>query len=392
VCLNSLGKFKKGGIELKIVIAPDSFKESLSALEVSEAIEKGFKQMIPDAEYVKVPMADGGEGTVQSLVDATDGEIIRKKVTGPLGDPVEAFFGILGNKTTAVIEMAAASGLHLVPIEKRNPLVTTTRGTGELIAAALDYGVNHIIIGLGGSATNDGGAGLAKALGARLLDRNGYEIGEGGGSLSDLASINIEGLDPRLATIKIEVACDVDNPLTGEKGASAIFGPQKGATPEMVVQLDQNLGHFAAIIERDLGKKIGDISGAGAAGGLGGGLLAFLPSELKRGIEIVIEATGLSDLVRDADLVITGEGKIDSQTIFGKTPIGVAKTAKHYGVPVVGIAGNLSKDSHVVHDFGIDAVFSIVPGVILLEDAFENARDYVERTAANIAALWKLKK
>jgi glycerate 2-kinase len=392
VCLNSLGKIKKGGIELKIVIAPDSFKESLSALEVSEAIEKGFKQMIPDAEYVKVPMADGGEGTVQSLVDATDGEIIRKKVTGPLGDPVEAFFGILGNKNTAVIEMAAASGLHLVPIEKRNPLVTTTRGTGELIAAALDYGVNHIIIGLGGSATNDGGAGLAKALGARLLDSNGYEIGEGGGSLSDLASINIEGLDPRLETIKIEVACDVDNPLTGEKGASAIFGPQKGATPEMVVQLDQNLGHFAAIIERDLGKKIGDISGAGAAGGLGGGLLAFLPSELKRGIEIVTEATGLSDLVRDADLVITGEGKIDSQTIFGKTPIGVAKTAKLYGVPVVGIAGNLSKDSHVVHDFGIDAVFSIVPGVILLDDAFENARDYVERTAANIAALWKLKK
>jgi glycerate 2-kinase len=376
---------------MKIVIAPDSFKESLSALEVAESIEKGFKRVIPDAEYIKVPMADGGEGTVQSLVDATDGEIISKTVTGPLGEPVDAFFGILGNKTTAVIEMAAASGLHLVPAEKRNPLITTTRGTGELIAAALDYGVNHIIIGIGGSATNDGGAGMAKALGAHLLDEDGIEIGEGGGSLCDLASINLSEFDPRLANIKIEVACDVDNPLTGDKGASAIFGPQKGATAEMVALLDQNLGHYAAIIERDLGKKINEVPGSGAAGGLGGGLLAFLPSELKRGVEIVIEATGLSQIVEDADLVITGEGKIDGQTIFGKTPVGVAKTAKKYGVPVVGIAGNVSKDSDVVHEHGIDAIFSIVPGVILLEDAFKHAEEYVERTAANIATVWKMK-
>ncbi|WP_147535158.1 glycerate kinase [Bacillus marasmi] len=376
---------------MKIVIAPDSFKESLSALEAAEAIEKGFKQVIPDAEYIKVPMADGGEGTVQSLVDATGGEIIYKTVTGPLGKPVDAFFGILGNKTTAVIEMASASGLHLVPTEKRNPLITSTRGTGELIAAALDNGVNHIIIGIGGSATNDGGAGMAKALGALLLDENGMEIGEGGGSLCDLASINISGFDPRLANIKIEVACDVDNPLTGEKGASAIFGPQKGATPEMVAQLDQNLSHFAAIIERDLGKIITNVPGAGAAGGLGGGLLAFLPSELKRGVEIVIEATGLSQIVKDADLVITGEGRIDGQTIFGKTPIGVAKTAKKYGVSVVGIAGNVSDDSHIVYEHGIDAVFSIIPGIISLEDAFRHAEKYVERSAANIAAVWKMK-
>lgn len=377
---------------MKIVIAPDSFKESLSALEAAEAIEKGFKQVIPDAEYIKVPMADGGEGTVQSLVDATGGEIIYKTVTGPLGKQVDAFFGILGNKTTAVIEMASASGLHLVPTEKRNPLITSTRGTGELIATALDYGVNHIIIGIGGSATNDGGAGVAKALGVLLLDENGMEIGEGGGSLCDLASINISGIDPRLANIKIEVACDVDNPLTGEKGASAIFGPQKGATPEMVVQLDQNLGHFAAIIERDLGKKITNVPGAGAAGGLGGGLLAFLPSsELKRGVEIVIEATGLSQIVKDADLVITGEGKIDGQTIFGKTPIGVAKTAKKYGVSVVGIAGNVSEDSYIVYEHGIDAVFSIIPGIISLEDAFRHAEKYVERSAANIATVWKMK-
>jgi len=377
---------------MKIVIAPDSFKESLSALEAAESIEKGFKRVIPNAEYVKVPMADGGEGTVQSLVDATRGEIISKTVTGPLGDPVDAFFGILGNKRTAVIEMAAASGLHLVPAEKRNPLVTTTKGTGELIAAALDHGVNHIIIGIGGSATNDGGAGMAKALGARLLDKNGMEIGEGGGALYHLASINLSEFDPRLATIKIEVACDVDNPLTGEKGASAIFGPQKGATLEMIAELDKNLGHFAAVVERDLGKKINDVPGAGAAGGLGGGLLAFLPSELKRGVEIVIEATGLAHIVKDADLVITGEGKIDGQTIFGKTPIGVAKTAKKYGVPVVGIAGNVSKDSYVVHEYGIDAIFSIVPGVILLEDAFKHAEEYVETTASNIAAVFKMKK
>lgn len=376
---------------MKIVIAPDSFKESLSALEVAESIEKGFKRVIPEAEYIKVPMADGGEGTVQSLVDATGGTIISKTVTGPLGEPVDAFFGLLGNKTTAVIEMAAASGLHLVPREKRNPLITTTRGTGELIAAALDYGVNHIIIGVGGSATNDGGAGMAKALGALLLDENGIEIGEGGGSLCDLASIDLSGFDPRLATIKIEVACDVDNPLTGDKGAAAIFGPQKGATAEMVALLDLNLGHYAAIIERDLGEKIKDVPGAGAAGGLGGGLLAFLPSELKRGVEIVIEATGLSQIVEEADLVITGEGKIDGQTIFGKTPIGVARTAKRYGVPVIGIAGNVSKDSEVVHEHGIDAIFSIVPGVILLEDAFKHAEEYVERTSANIATVWKMK-
>lgn len=375
---------------MKIVIAPDSFKESLSALEAAEAIEKGFKQVIPDAEYVKVPMADGGEGTVKSLVDATGGEIISRTVTGPLGTPVEAFFGVLGNKKTAVIEMAAASGLHLVPAEMRNPLLTTTRGTGELIAAALDHGVKHIIIGIGGSATNDGGAGMAKALGVLLLDGNGAEIGEGGGALKDLVSIDISRLDPRIAGLTMEVACDVDNPLTGAKGASAIFGPQKGATPEMVKQLDQNLAHYAAIIERDLGKEIREVPGAGAAGGLGGGLLAFLPSELKRGVDIVIEATGLSQIVSDADLVITGEGKIDGQTIFGKTPIGVAKTAKKHGVPVIGIAGNVADDSKAVHEHGIDAVFSIVPGIVSLGDAFMNAGEYAERTAANIAAVWNM--
>lgn len=376
---------------MKIVLAPDSFKESLSALQVAESIERGFKQVLPNAEYVKVPMADGGEGTVQSLVDATGGRIIKKTVTGPLGEAAEAFFGILGNEKTAVIEMAAASGLHLVPATKRNPLLTTTRGTGELIAAALDYNVNHIIIGIGGSATNDGGAGMARALGTRFLNSDGQEIGEGGGALSDLAAIDLSRLDSRLADVKIEVACDVDNPLIGPKGASTIYGPQKGATPVIVNQLDENLAHYAAIIEKDLGVKIADVPGAGAAGGLGGGLLAFMQAELSRGVDIVMEAAKLSDIIAGADLVITGEGKIDGQTIFGKTPIGVAKTAKKHGVPVIGIAGNVASDSDVVHEYGIDAIFSIVPGAVSLQEAFLHADEFVERTARNIAAVWQLK-
>ncbi|MEY8738837.1 glycerate kinase [Bacillales bacterium AN1005] len=376
---------------MKIVLAPDSFKESLSALQVTESIERGFKQIFPNAEYVKVPMADGGEGTVQSLVDATGGRIIKNTVTGPLGEAAEAFFGILGNEKTAVIEMAAASGLHLVPATKRNPLLTTTRGTGELIAAALDYNVNHIIIGIGGSATNDGGAGMARALGARFLNSDGQEIAEGGGALSDLAAIDLSRLDSRLADVKIEVACDVDNPLIGPKGASAIYGPQKGATPVIVNQLDENLAHYAAIIEKDLGVKIADVPGAGAAGGLGGGLLAFMQAKLSRGVDIVLEAAKLSDIIAGADLVITGEGKIDGQTIFGKTPIGVAKTAKKHGVPVIGIAGNVASDSDVVHEYGIDAIFSIVPGAVSLQEAFLHADEFVERTARNIAAVWQLK-
>lgn len=377
---------------MKIVIAPDSFKESLTALEAATAIEIGMKKILPEASFVKVPMADGGEGTVQSLVDATGGKVITKTVTGPLGTPVEAFFGISGDEKTAVIEMAAASGLHLVPPGERNPLITTTRGTGELITAALDYGVEHIIIGIGGSATNDGGAGMAIALGIMLLDSNGKEIGEGGGALSSLAAINIAGKDKRLEQVKIDVACDVDNPLTGMRGASHIFGPQKGATQEMVEVLDNNLHHFADIIRTDLGKDIEHVSGAGAAGGLGGGLMAFLSAELKRGVDIVLEATNLETHLLDADFVITGEGKIDGQTIFGKTPIGVARTAKRQNVPVIAIAGNVASDSEVVHEHGIDAVFSIVPGVIALEDAFENASKYVERIAANIASVIKLGK
>lgn len=375
---------------MKIVIAPDSFKESLSALEAAHAIEKGFKTVFPNVDYYKMPMADGGEGTVRSLVDATGGLIVEQVVTGPLGEPAQAFFGITGNGKTAVIEMAAASGLHLVPAEQRNPLLTSTRGTGELIRAALDKGVRHLIIGIGGSATNDGGAGMVQALGGRLLDSSGRELGPGGGTLSELHEIDLSGLDARLADIHIEVACDVDNPLTGPRGASAVFGPQKGATPDMVQLLDANLSHFADVAEQALGKTFRNMEGAGAAGGLGAGLIAFLNADLRRGIDIVLSASGFEKTVKDADLVITGEGRIDRQTIYGKTPIGVAKAAKKYGVPVIGIAGSLSDDSDVVYDHGIDALFSIVPGAVSLPEAFEFAALNMERTARNVAASMKL--
>ncbi|MGG0775290.1 glycerate kinase [Bacillus rugosus] len=377
---------------MKIIIAPDSFKESLSALEAANAIERGFKSVFPGADYRKLPMADGGEGTVQSLIDATNGWIKELVVTGPLGEPVKAFLGMMGDGKTAVIEMAAASGLHLVPVDKRNPLVTTTRGTGELITAALDAGAEHLIIGIGGSATNDGGAGMVQALGGRLLDDSGHEIGSGGGALSQLASIDVSGLDPRLLNAKLEVACDVDNPLTGPRGASAVFGPQKGATADMVDALDQHLTHFADVAEKALGAACRETAGAGAAGGLGWSLLAFLHADLKRGIDIVLEAVDFEDEVQDADLVITGEGRIDSQTIYGKTPIGVAKAAKSYDVPVIGIAGSISRGSDAVYQHGIDALFSIVPGAVPLEDAIEHAAEYMERTARDIAASIKLAK
>ncbi|GMQ47676.1 glycerate kinase [Vibrio sp. 10N] len=371
---------------MKIIIAPDSYKESLTAMEVAEAIEAGFKKIFTDAEYIKLPMADGGEGTVQSLVDATGGSIVTCDVTGPLGQTVEGFFGLMGDGSTAIIEMAAASGLHLVEPEKRNPLVTTTFGTGELVKAALDRGVKHIIVGIGGSATNDGGIGMAQALGAKLLDANGNALGFGGGELSKLSRIDLAELDPRLADIKLEVACDVDNPLCGPKGASHVFGPQKGATPEMVETLDSNLAHYAEVIKSTNGRDVVDTAGAGAAGGLGAALLGLFDAELRPGIQIVMDAVNLSEVVKDADLVITGEGRIDSQTIHGKTPIGVARTAKQYDIPVIAIAGSTAKDCAVVHEHGIDAAYSVVLGATDLPTALKEAAFNVEMTSRNIAA------
>ncbi|ABM01431.1 glycerate kinase [Shewanella amazonensis] len=382
---------------MKIVIAPDSFKESLSAMEVADAIEAGFKRVLPDATYIKLPMADGGEGTVQSLVDATGGTIVPVEVTAPLGNKVEAFFGLLGSAkekgdscVRAVIEMAAASGLHLVAPELRNPLLTSSFGTGELILAALERGVTHLILGIGGSATNDGGAGMITALGGKLLKADGSPIALGGGSLAELSHIDLTGLDPRLAGLTIDVACDVNNPLCGPKGASAVFGPQKGATPEMVTLLDANLARYANCIESTLGKPVKDIPGAGAAGGMGAALVGLLGAELKPGIQIVIEALKLADALADADLVITGEGCIDSQTIHGKTPIGVASCAKQFGKPVIGIAGCLSDDCGVVHEHGLDAVFAVVNRAMTLPEALATAGTNIEQTARNVAALYCL--
>ena len=375
---------------MKIVIAPDSFKESLTALEVAEAIEAGLKKVLPDAEYVKVPMADGGEGTVQSLVDATEGRLISAEVRAPLGNKVRAEFGLSGDGRTAIIEMAAASGLHLVPPEARNPLRTTSYGTGELILAALAEGVEKIIVGIGGSATNDGGAGMLQALGALLLDANKQPIGAGGGCLQDLAAIDLSGLDKRLADVEIVVACDVDNPLCGEKGASAVFGPQKGATAEMVQALDSGLQHFAALAARDLGLDIQSPAGAGAAGGMGGGVLLLPDARLQAGVKIVMEAVGLAEKVQDADLVITGEGRMDAQSVHGKTPIGVAHTAKAFGKPVIAIVGCLREDYEVVYAQGIDAVFPIIRQLGSLEEILQHGRDNLVSAAQNVARIYQM--
>ncbi|MFN4179398.1 MAG: glycerate kinase [Armatimonadota bacterium] len=374
---------------MRLVIAPDSFKGSASAKEVAQAIADGLKVALPDAEFDLVPMADGGEGTVEALVAATNGKIITKKVTGPLGEPVDAFFGILGDGETAVIEMAAAAGLHLVPPEKRNPLVTTTYGVGELIKVALDAGCKRIIVGIGGSATNDGGAGMAQALGAKLLDEKGNEIGFGGGELGKLAKIDISGLDNRLRETEILVACDVTNPLTGPNGASAVYGPQKGATPEMVGLLDKNLKHYAAIIRRDLGVDVENVPGAGAAGGLGAGLMAFCQAKLKRGVELVIQAVGLDERVRSSDLVITGEGKLDFQTGFGKVPHGVAQVAKRYDKPVIAIVGQLGEGSEKCREWGIDACFAIVNRPMSEQEAMAETLLLLKRTAEELG--WLLK-
>ncbi|WJD49541.1 glycerate kinase [Enterobacter sp. PGRG2] len=374
---------------MKIVIAPDSYKESLSALDVATAIERGFKEIFPDAEYVKLPVADGGEGTVEAMVAATHGRKVQVKVTGPLGESVAGFYGLSGDEQSAFIEMAAASGLELVPAAKRDPLITTSWGTGELIRHALDAGVKHIIIGLGGSATNDGGAGMVQALGAKLLNAQGKALGQGGGELETLARIDVSELDARLKTCRIEVACDVTNPLTGDQGASAVFGPQKGATGETVARLDHALHHYAKIIQRDLDVDVLTLAGGGAAGGMGAGLYAFCGAELRRGIEIVTDALHLAEHVAGADLVITGEGRIDSQTVHGKVPVGVAKVAKRYNKPVIGIAGSLTADVGIVHEHGLDAVFSVIYTICSLDDALKNAGENVRMTARNVAAVLK---
>ena len=375
---------------MKFVLAPDSFKESMSAKKAGLAMEKGIRSVYPDAECVIVPMADGGEGTVESLVSMTNGEIIKTEVIGPLGEKVIAEYGLLGEGQTAVIEMASASGLENIKLEDRNPLVTTTFGTGELIKHALDKGVTRILIGIGGSATNDGGVGMLQALGVSFKDQNGQELTFGGGALNQLTTIDLSGLDKRIAHVKIDVACDVTNPLIGENGASAIFGPQKGASPEVVQLLDQNLAHYAEIIKRDLGKDIAHSEGAGAAGGLGAGLMAFLNANLKKGVELVIEYTGLEERMAGADYVFTGEGSIDGQTLFGKTPFGVASIAKKYSIPVIAFAGRIGKGVEPLYDNGFTSIVGILKGVSSLDEALESGEENLAFAAENICRVLKL--
>lgn len=357
---------------MKILIAVDSFKGSLSSQQAGEAITEGIHKVFPEAMTYILPMADGGEGTVEALVQAMQGEILRTKTTSPLGDIIEGFLGQLPDGMV-VLEMAAASGLPLVPQEKRNPLVTSTKGTGELILKAMDLGARDIILGIGGSATNDGGAGMAQALGVKLLDTEGRELNPGGGELGRLANIDLVQVDPRLKNTKITVMCDVDNPLCGARGASAVFGPQKGATPEMVQILDRNLEHYAQIIKEQLGLDLKDIPGSGAAGGLGIGLLAFTNAELKTGVETILDTVKFDQMLEESDFVITGEGRIDSQSLYGKVPMGVAKRAVKQAKPVLAIVGSIGPGAEALYDHGLSSIVSIVNGPMTLEQSIEQA-------------------
>lgn len=375
---------------MKVVIASDSYKESLKAIEVCGAIERGFRAIFPNTEYVKIPIGDGGEGTVESLVDATGGRIISISVTGPLREGIQAFYGISKDKKTAFIEMAAASGLQHVPVEKRNPLITTTKGTGELILHALDQGVEYIILGLGGSATNDGGAGMLAALGVRFINGKGEVIDPSGGTLHSIVTIDFSRMDPRLKGVKIEAACDVDNPLVGMQGASFVFGRQKGANIEMMKELDENLQHYANMLKRYVSFDVSEIPGAGAAGGMGAAVISVLKGDLRRGIEIVLDYTNFDKHIEDAHLIITGEGRIDKQTAYGKAPVGVAGRAKRFSVPVIAIGGSVSSDYSAVYEKGIDAVFSITTRPMTLEEAYKVAEENIEMTTKNIATVWKI--
>lgn len=372
---------------MKFVLAPDSFKESMTAKEVCIAMENGIRKIYKDAECIHVPMADGGEGTVQSLVDATEGVLYKEEVTTPLGNKVIATYGILGDGETAIIEMAEASGLQLVPRENRNPLITTSYGTGELIISALNKGVKKILIGLGGSATNDGGVGMLQALGVKFTDKNGQDIGFGGGELSKIVDIDISSFDKRILNVDIEVACDVKNPLTGINGASYVFGTQKGANTETVKILDENLKHFSNIIKEKIGKEIDSIEGAGAAGGLGAALVGLCNGKLKRGIDIVVEYSKLEENIKEADYVFTGEGSIDFQSKFGKTPVGVSMIAKKYGIPVIVFAGNVGDGIEELYDLGVTSVIGILPGVVTIEEALKRGKINIERAVENIAKI-----
>ena len=362
---------------MKIVIAPDSYKGSIYASDAARAMEDGVRRVLPDAEVVLVPVADGGDGTLETLVETSGGRIITSEVTGPLGEPVSAQWGAMGDGVTAVAEMARTSGLALVRLEDRDPLNATTYGLGEVIMEALEAGYRRFILGIGGSATNDAGAGMAQALGVRLLDAAGAELPPGGAALARLAHIDTSGLDPRAAEAEFEVACDVNNPLTGPEGASAVYGPQKGATPEIVEQLDAALANFADVVKRDLGADVDGVPGSGAAGGLGGGIMAFLGGRLRPGVDIVLDTVDLASRLDGADLIITGEGCMDFQTVYNKAPIGVARLAGERNVPVIGVSGSLGDGFTDVHEHGIAAAVAITHAPMTLDEATDRVAELI---------------
>jgi glycerate kinase len=374
---------------MRVVVAPDKFKGSLDAASAASAMARGVHAADPSAVVDRAPVADGGEGTVSALVASTGGQFVSASVTGPLGHPVEAVYGMLGgghggqSSTTAVIEMAAASGLALISPQDRDPGRTSTRGTGEMVLAARRRGADRIILGIGGSATNDGGAGLAQALGFRLLDADGRDLGPGGLELARLDRIDASGRPPELDGLTIRVACDVDNPLCGPRGASAVYGPQKGASPELVRALDAALARLAEVLKRDLHVDVADVPGAGAAGGLGAGLMGFLGATLASGVDLVLDAVGLDQRLDTADLCLTGEGAIDASSAFGKTIAGVARRARARGVPVLAIGGSLGPGARDVMKHGVDAIFSICPAPATFEEAVAQVDPWLASAAEN---------
>lgn len=373
---------------MKFVLAPDSFKESMTAKEVCQAMENGIRKVLPDAKIISVPMSDGGEGTMDSLIDATNGQKYAVKVTEPLGTPVTAHYGILGDQKTAIIEMAEASGLSYVPQDKRTPATikkTTTFGTGELINAALKHDVTRVIIGLGGSSTNDGGSGMAQAIGVKFFDHNDHEITQklGGGDLKQITRIDTIDINPKIKKTKFLLASDVTNPLTGTNGASYVFGPQKGADQATAKELDENLSHYAKII----GQNIAQTPGSGAAGGWGAGLLAFTHAKIYPGVKLVANEVHLAEKIKEADYVFTGEGGTDFQTQFGKTPYGVAQIAKKYDVPVISLAGYIGKGIDHLYDKGFTAIFGILAKAENIDQALKDGPQNVERTTENVVRL-----
>ena len=373
---------------MKILISPDSFKGSLSAKQVADLIEKGFRKVFTEADYLKVPVSDGGEGILQILINATNGKKYSEFVTDPLGNKIKAEYGISGDEKTAIIEMARASGLMLLPKEEHNPMKATTFGTGELIKAALNKGFRRFIVGIGGSATNDGGAGAVQALGVQLLDKKGEEIPVGGAGLGKLSRIDISKIDKRIFESEIIIACDVKNPLTGKKGATFVYAEQKGASRGEVKILEKNMIHFVDIIKKDLKINVEKIPGSGAAGGLGAGLMVFLKAKLEPGFEIVKRYTNLEEKINDANLVITGEGEMDFQTEFGKAPLEVAKIAKTRKIPVIAIVGNLNKISNKYDNY-FKKIFSLTSNKISKIEAMRNAENYLIEISEEAARYWK---